>query len=648
MTLDTETYNGLIGKLKKIAIYDGKNIIYGDSFLDVEGHMNELAKLYDVHCYIHNLEFDARKIPQLFEDNRIIWKDSFCINSKIATIKTKHYTLHDSFKILPMSLKALSKSFNVKHGKLDLWKEVQNRYPGDYKDIVDFLDRCPKNDPLFIEYLGYDVLSLYEVLEKLMEVSGLSKDEFVGRISTASLSRFLFKNGYKGHQFKHDGKKDYEIMTDYKWYDNLDVEAILRNAYCGGRTEVFTPILKDEGYHYDVNSLYPDVMKNELYPVGEPKEVNNPILIKSYFENWLQNHDGLGFIQCVVNIPVQSIPPLPCKMGKLAFPCGTVCGTWTYPELEYAINECGVEILEWQIGVHFFKTYPVFRDFIDTMYSIKEEGTRTNNIALRTFGKLIQNCGYGYTGMRRDDKSGYDSIENMDKYPVVLEVNRKLGYIEVPTDIKAEYIQVQIAAYVTSYARLKLLKTLKMAEKTATVFYCDTDSIVTDKPLPDNIVDSKELGKWALESQPKKAIFLKPKVYAEVLDVIENDTVKEKTFVKFKGVSRSTQESFDFETYENLLNIMKEGEKEYVTVEKEKLMQPSLMVLQKQEKSLDYHEYRDKKFFMDNVEKRNIDYVKNSSTPHYFGTLKEFEDFRFTKASRGVDFEEIFDRKEKN
>ena len=36
ITLDTETYNGLIAGLKRIAIYDGTDITYGYTFTDIE------------------------------------------------------------------------------------------------------------------------------------------------------------------------------------------------------------------------------------------------------------------------------------------------------------------------------------------------------------------------------------------------------------------------------------------------------------------------------------------------------------------------------------------------------------------------------------------------------------------------------------
>ena len=649
MTLDTETYNGLLGKLKKLAIYYGENVVYADSYSEIESHIKQLAKFYRIHCYIHNSEFDLRKLPELYDGNRIDWKNSMCIGGKIATLKLKYMTIHDSFKILPSSLKKLSKDFNVEHGKLDLWEEVKRTYPNQYEiydesgtileneSMVNFLDKCPINDEVFLKYLGYDVISLYEIIGKLIEISGLEVEEFVKRISTSSLSRYIFKNGYKGKMFRVGLKKAYAVMTKYKWFEDLESEEVLRNAYCGGRTEVLKPLLTIRGYHYDINSLYPYVMSKYLFPVGKPHKLDDGETVKNYFNNWLENHEGGGVVQCTVRVPKQHIPPLPVKMGKLAFPCGIIKGTWTYMELESAIKECGCEILEYDLGLHFFEMQPIFRDFIDTMYTLKEQASIDGNESLRTFAKLLQNCGYGYTGMRRDDKTSFLPIDKWEEHiHDAVTVNEKLGYIEIPTEVKADYIQVQVASYVTSYARLELLKALRMADTRGQVFYCDTDSIVTDTPLPDEIVHNTRLGAFKLESQPLKAIFLKPKVYAEI---IENKEGVKETFVKFKGVSKDTQRQLGFSEYEELVKYMSDINVESVRVEKDKLMTPSLMVLQKKHLDLNYHEYRDKRFFLHNVEKRTVDYEKNETYPLYFETFNDFANFRFNKASRGVDLD---------
>ena len=631
LTLDTETYNGLIGDLKRIAIYDGKEVKYGFSFSDIEPFLIDYKKQgYVVHVYIHNIEFDARKIPELFEKNKIIWNKCFIINGKLATITTADYILHDSFKILPMSLAKLSKDFDVEHGKLDLWEAVQETYPNMYKDVVDFLDRCDVNDELYLKYLGYDVISLYEILKILMDVSGVPLKDFVKKISTASLSRHIFKNGYKDHEFRTNGysKTDYEMMCSYKWSNDLETEDFIRCSYCGGRTEVFKIKLTKQAYHYDVNSLYPFVMLKE-YPIGTPEFYSDGDIAQEYFENWLQTHEGLGFLSCEVYIPEQHIPPLPVKMGKLTFPTGCCYGTWTYNELEYAIKNCGVKIIKYREVCHFSRTFKVFKNFIETMYQIKEQGTEEKNEALRTFGKTLMNVGYGYTGMNRYDKTKLEPLEKINSVDKIVFMDEELGFIEVPADVKSEYIQVQIASYVTSYARLLLLDALRHADEKGEVYYCDTDSIVTDTPFDDSMVDGKKLGFWDCENTPVAGLFLRPKVYAEIMQ--DNKVNK-----KFKGVSRDTQKQLSFDDYENLLTELQEMKKESILVEKNKLQMRSIMYMQKKHLSLNHYETRDKKMNLNTIEKRVMDYNENVTKPHHFNTIQDFEQFNYNR-KRTVD-----------
>ena len=636
ITLDTETYNGLIGGLKRIAIYDGNKVHYGYTFQDIEPVLDSYYEDgYSVEIYIHNMEFDLRKIPIIFEKGRIVWNKSLIINGKVAKIQNKKYCFHDSFKILPMSLSKISKDFGVEHGKLDLWEEVAKRYPDQYKDIVDFLDRCHVDDPLYLEYLGYDVISLYEVIQKLIEISGLTLPEFVNRVSTSSLSRYIFKNGYKGKVFGNplSSRTDYDYLCLYKWQNNLEVEEFLRETYAGGRVEVFIPRLENTGFHYDINSLYPYVMSEGEYPIGKPYYSEKHDIAKHYYETWKENRIGAGFINARVFIPLQPIPPLPVQMGKLTFPCGEVYGSWTYEELEYAEKECGVKILEYFAVCHFELTYPVFKNFIDTFYAMKEQASKDKNEALRGFAKLIQNVGYGYTGMRRDDKTTLAPIEDIEKYDDIRYADEELGFIEIPTEINAEYIQVQVASYVTSRARLVLLKGLRdVISRGGHVYYCDTDSIVSDIPLDDSIVDQDKLGYFKLEGRPEKALFLRPKVYTEMFE-------EEAPNIKFKGVSRETQKSLDYDFYEHLYKELEAGEKEYEIVEKNKLLLRSIMYMQKNHIAADYYETRDKKMNFNTVEKRVMNYKENSTEPLFFPTLEAFENFSFKPMKKEVEFD---------
>ena len=235
--------------------------------------------------------------------------------------------------------------------------------------------------------------------------------------------------------------------------------------------------------------------------------------------------------------------------------------------------------------------------------------------------------------MRRDDKTSMDTIDNADQYENISYMNEKMGYIEVPTLIKSEYIQVQIASYVTSRARLVLLKGLRdVIKRGGNVYYCDTDSIVSDIELDPAIVDESRLGAWKLEGKPIKGLFIRPKVYTEMFED-ENPTIK------FKGVSRETQEQLDFTFYESIYSDLVDGSEDYRIVEKNRTTMRSIMYMQKEGLSFDYYETRDKKMNYKTVEKRIMDYEGNTTKPHYFPTLDHFHKFNYREVKPVVRFD---------
>lgn len=630
-TLDTETYQGLTGAIKRIALYDGVEVFYGFSYADIEPILKKAYKQeINSVVYIHNMEFDLRKMPEIFKDGTIVWSRSLLINNKLVKLKTRYATFIDSFSLLPMSLKDLSNGFNVDSGKLDLWQAVEETYPGMFNDAVDFLDRCDVNDIVYLKYLGLDVISLYQVIHKLIELCGIPVTNFVKLISTASISRCLFKNGWKGVNFKDPSlyRSDFQILCSTKYTEYPEIEDFVRQSYCGGRTEVFK--MRSEGtlYHYDVNSLYPYVCMGD-YPVGKPTMIRSPLKSRQVFQNWMEGKKkGLGFIACIVNVPKQDIPPLPVKKGKLCFPTGKIYGVWSFEELAYSIKECGVVIEEYFESVFWLKTYPVFKRFIQCFSKLKEKATEENNQALRTFSKLVQNTSYGFTGMNRD-KSVLDNLKNLDKYShmEVKSIDRNYGFVEVEHFAEAEYIQPHVASYVTSRARVVLHKAIKwVLEHGGVVYYCDTDSIVCSIPLPDEMVHPSKLGYFKLEGFVKKGLYLQPKVYWE--ETIIPETKQSKDVVRFKGVSKDTMKDFGESFYQDLYDFYTGTEKEML-VEQGRIMLPAVKTLMKKG-DLTYFEVRDKRI-RKSQNKREMDFKQNTTTAIHFQTIDDFANFSFDK-----------------
>lgn len=638
ITLDTETV-GLDGDMRRIAIYAGKEPYFAYALDELDIILTQYAQHYIVHIYIHNLEFDIRKLKDFFKRYEIAWGQCMIINGKYVKIVTKDFVLHDSFHLLPFSLKELSENFDLENGKLDLWEEVKKTYSNEYKDSVDFLARCPLNDKLYLEYLGYDVIALYELLYKFCDISGLDVTDIVKCLTPASISKSVFKHGYKGKQFISEGQKlsDFELLTLCETWDMekmleksdtsityKEVESKLRQAYFGGRCEVFKPVINwGYGYHQDVNSEYPYVMSNKPFPIGYPEYYSTPKRIEQIFDKFLKFGGTLGFIYAEVFIPYQHIPPLPIKKDKLFFPCGRVEGWFSYAELEYAVTKCGVVVERFVECIHFVKTFPVFKNFVQTFYRLKEEGKKTGNKPLTQFAKLLLNTAYGWTALRRD-KPALDSVENLEKRSEsLLSVHDDLGMIEYLGHINTDSIQVQIAATVTSYARLVLLQGLHTASEKGDVYYCDTDSIVSRETLPPNMIDKYRLGAWDLETViVGDALFLQPKVYFENADGKENT-------VKFKGVSRETQRNLDIKFYRMLYSELCDQQKDRLLVEKNKSLFRSVLYSQKVGRDLNKLEYRDKYINLHSMQKRIVDYSRNFTQPYYFNSLQDFRQFTF-------------------
>jgi hypothetical protein len=104
-------------------------------------------------------------------------------------------------------------------------------------------------------------------------------------------------------------------------------------------------------------------------------------------------------------------------------------------------------------------------------------------------------------------------------------------------------IAIQISSAISSYARIKLLKSMyKQIKNGGQIYYYDTDSIFTDKKLPKIMTHPLELGKFKLEYKIKEGIFLSPKNYG----IIKEDFSE---IIKFKGLInkfKTTTVTFDF------------------------------------------------------------------------------------------------------
>jgi DNA polymerase elongation subunit (family B) len=131
------------------------------------------------------------------------------------------------------------------------------------------------------------------------------------------------------------------------------------------------------------------------------------------------------------------------------------------------------------------------------------------------------------------------NVENIDEYKLIQYKNDSIS--ENP-DI-THNISIGIAAAITAYSRIHMSQFKN--NPNINLYYTDTDSVYVDKPLHEELVDSKTLGLLKLENICSKAIFLAPKVYCLLTE--------EGNFIyKVKGLKHDVEMSL--QDFKKLLN----------------------------------------------------------------------------------------------
>lgn len=425
---------------------------------------------------------------QILETNgSIISIDIITRNGKI--------TIADSYHLLRASLKALTESFNVAHKKKD----------------YDVMKGVSWHDKKLMQYLENDCIGLYECLVSFRKILGVSKL----RLTIASQALQVFRDQLGDET---------ELLTMPIAYEN----DLRDNFYAGGRVELY----KGMGTVniYDVNSLYPSVMLNEM-PLGEVFKTN------SYRKGYI----GFYCVE-ILDTPDWYISPLMLKGGKCFFPNGRGIYYMSSDTLEMLIHDYGIryKIL---YGYYFKKREYLFNNYIERFYKEKSEyyGQARGIIA-----KFLLNALYGKFAQKRLRET-ITTMRNAGKNRFTdFQPESGLGLVLVLKESKSTFILPYLSAYITELARLKHF--LLMREDEKNIYYCDTDSIFSSSNYYDRYV-SKKIGDLSFKGK-YNFIGLGNKVYSL--------KSKKESIVVFKGFNGS---EFSHNDFRNALHHIFQPEK---------------------------------------------------------------------------------------
>lgn len=282
---------------------------------------------------------------------------------------------------------------------------------------------------------------------------------------------------------------------------------LARDSYHGGRTEAFRiGRVKGPIRVFDVNSMYPYVMREQLFPTALKLHARNPT--HAELARWLSSRCVVARCQVVTRVPRYAV----VRDGRLLFPIGRFYALLTTPDLLTALKhrelgECSEAAV--------YERAPIFRRFVDELYAHRLEARAKGDTVTVHQLKILLNSLYGKFGQRgivwtktadAPDLQPRTWID-YDLDSGVKTVHRQIGGIEQTrtTDAESYSSHPAIAAHVTAYARAYLWSLISLAGRSHVV-YCDTDSVWTDatgaRALASR-VSSDRLGALKLEATHK-------------------------------------------------------------------------------------------------------------------------------------------------
>jgi len=287
-------------------------------------------------------------------------------------------------------------------------------------------------------------------------------------------------------------------------------------AYFGGRTEVFKVGTFDKLLHYyDVRSSYPWSMLHDL-----------PAYFRGFRappDDTLEALMSCGVSEATVTVPPDTyLPILPVRHGgKLVFPVGTFRGRWTNIEL-MAAYEAGYKIELHTQAV--YEPLPFLRPFIDTFYSLRRKAIENGDGFRKYAFKILLNSLYGKlieTVERQRTIFGEDKVNDaILRYGIRTPGETLTSYVKptavagvysVVTEEMGPFRHVAAGAYVTGRSRLLLHNRMQqVVDAEGELYYCDTDSLLTNLRLPE---EPDALGNLKHEATIVEAQIVVPKVY---------------------------------------------------------------------------------------------------------------------------------------
>lgn len=527
---------------------------------------NLLYKSKKIILYIHNLNYDGFFILHTVTFHNMHF-ETFMEKCNIYSIsiflKDVEIVFKCSYKLLPSSLKNISKSFNLKDklpfpysliNILNIFNKKLKISEKDFNSIHDYLYyfKIKGKDQInvkkyTIRYCIRDVEITYSFIIILRKIILELNIDIIKIFSSPSLALKIF--------LKIFNKKNVSFSF------NQTMEKYLRSSYYGGRCEVYGNPYDDEYiYHFDFPGMYGICMK-EKFPYGKWRVETD---IKDFTK------PGFYSIEYESNMYIPCLPFHDPVNGKLLFLNGKkMCGNFYFEEIINFIKNGG-KVKKILYGIVFDEYDYIFNEYVDFFNEFRKKGYE-----YKTFGKLMVNSLYGRMGMESRDthtfftkdleiisyiKSNLDiiSIKELNNYYLIESSLDKKLYKKLNIEKKKKIKNnISLAAAITSKARILLnIAQNDVIKNGGRILYSDTDSIFAS--YKKNVINQKHgIIFWdgsKDDTEIDDCFFINPKTYG----ILYKKNNKES--IKIKGLNEKNISFYDLKKkfYDNeVLNINK-------------------------------------------------------------------------------------------
>ena len=427
-------------------------------------------------------------INLLAEKKAKIDSERFIIsNGKILGFRFgENNKVFDLCRFVMSSLDDACGSFNIKNAKSTF---DHNRV----KSFVDANKEDVKAD--VIPYLKLDVLALEELFNTFSNmIWGLFQINITSYFTLTHMAYAIWSNKlkYNIELFKSQEKYDFtkkgtfgaRCMPNQKLYKSEHYDKIKEQKM------TYEELLQSKGFMFnaDATSLYPCAMSGfehleVKYPVGMSRWSEEP---EKEF-----NANKLGYyeveFQCNKKLRV---PILPRKVnGGLNWSLHDGIGVYTCVDIRNALRH-GYKIKFINKCLVWDESGPVFKEYVEKFYQLKESSEREENEVLRSICKLFLNGMFGKT-LQRQILSSTTICSNINDYLSFCDQNDITDYTiwgsnrmivtgEAKNKVEKITKPVQLGGFVLAYSRSIMYFYMEAIDPTleSLIFtYTDTDSI---------------------------------------------------------------------------------------------------------------------------------------------------------------------------